>query len=112
MQQNHSYRNKFNLLVNDDLLSYESISARTKFEKEAKDMVYIRVESDISCLLHANSHSLNYRTVVYNNKWQLQCITSFVRSVLWYPKSPESCIQLGAHSFLHQVKVLKAGKIF
>ena len=64
MQHNQSYRNKFNLPVNDNLLSYEWISARTSFEKEAKDMVYIRVESDISCLLHGNAHSLNYKTVV------------------------------------------------
>ena len=33
---NHSYENEFNLHVNEISLSYERMSTRTRFEKEAK----------------------------------------------------------------------------
>ena len=33
---NHSYENKFNLHVNEISFSYERMSTKTRFEKEAK----------------------------------------------------------------------------
>ena len=33
---NHTYENEFNLHVNENLLPYERMSTRTRFEKEAK----------------------------------------------------------------------------
>ena len=41
---NHSYENEFNLHVNEISLSYERMSTKTRFEKEAKgnsEMVYL-----------------------------------------------------------------------
>ena len=34
---NHSYENEFNLHVNEISFSYERMSTKTRFEKEAKD---------------------------------------------------------------------------
>ena len=42
---NHSYENEFNLHVNEILFSYERMSTKTRFEKEAKvnsEMAYSR----------------------------------------------------------------------
>ena len=33
---NHSYKNEFDLLVNEISFSYERMSTKTRFEKEAK----------------------------------------------------------------------------
>ena len=42
---NHSYENEFNLHVNEFSFSYERMSTKTRFEKEAKgnsEMAYCR----------------------------------------------------------------------
>ena len=42
---NHSYENEFNLNVNEISFSYERMSTKTRFEKEAKgnsEMAYYR----------------------------------------------------------------------
>ena len=49
---NHSYENEFNLHVNEISFSYERMSTKTRFEKEAKGNSEMAFYNNISCHLH------------------------------------------------------------
>ena len=62
---NHSYKNEFNLHVNEISFSYEKMSTKTRFEEEAKgnsQMAYSlptmlgKTAKIQSCLLNSSSH--------------------------------------------------------
>ena len=54
---NHSYENEFNLHVNEISFSYEKMSTKTRFEKEAKGNSKIAYFNSIICLLITLSFS-------------------------------------------------------
>ena len=56
---NHSYENEFNLHVNEISFSYERMSTKTRFEKEAKDnseMAYSRIHHIYQNALRHEQH--------------------------------------------------------
>ena len=70
---NHSYENEFNLHVNGISFSYERMSTKTCFEKEAKgnsEMAYLKYASLISKyvtqFIHF-SHPVNKQSIIYRN---------------------------------------------
>ena len=60
---NHSYENEFNLHVNEILFSYERMSTKTRFEKQAKvnsEMTYSETERNAFLKLQTREERSGY----------------------------------------------------
>ena len=87
---NHSYENEFNLHVNEISFSYERMSTKTRFEKEAKgnsEMTYLHIfVFQLPNLVRCNVMQCMYMKIIFHvwNLIMLKKITKLFASLCMF----------------------------